>query len=308
MDFPALHHLNAPGFGYGERSAPYASLAPLYNALLGRLFFPKLRRAFAWVVRRYRVRFSSAADAACGTGTFLRYLQRRGVARLYGVDRSAAMLRVALAKSGSGGICYLRQDFAHLQLPEPVDLLTCNFDSLNYLLTPGELLKALRRFRENLKAGGFLVFDMITLNQPWSGLHARDEHVLINGARFWRSMRLDPRSGLQTSRVRIIRGGRSFEEVHRQRAYPVAMVVRLLGQAGFELLGAHDFDSLQAPGPLTRRVVYVARNVDLNQSYRLSSLLQNAFDGFQLVRGEFQVFQGGHVVLHLLHAAGAHQG
>ncbi len=241
------------------RLAPYASLASLYDALLGRLFFPKLRRAFERVVLRYRIHFHSAADAACGTGLFLRYLQRRGVRRLYGIDRSRAMLRVALAKNGAGGIQYLRQDFAHMQLPERMDLLTCNFDSLNYLLTPVELLGALHRFNASLKPGGFLVFDMITLRQPWSGLKARDEHAVLDGAHFWRSMRLDPRSGLQTSRVRIARCGRTVQEVHRQRTYPVVTVVRLLVQAGFQPVGAHDFESLLPPGPLTRRVIYVAR-------------------------------------------------
>jgi SAM-dependent methyltransferase len=245
------------------RLAPYSGLAPLYDALLGRLFFPKLRRAFEHVVRRYKIRFNSAADAACGTGVFLRYLQRRGLKRLYGIDRSMAMLQVALVKSDGRGIRYLRHDFTHMRLPEPVDLLTCNFDSLNYLLSPKELLKALRRFRECLEISGFLVFDMITLNQPWSGLRGRDEHAVVNGAHFWRSMRLDPRSGFQTSWVCIARDGRSFEEIHDQRAYPVMIVLKLLDQAGFEPVGAHDFDSLQAPGPLTRRVVYVARKLQV---------------------------------------------
>lgn len=244
---------------WASRPAPYTGLASLYDALLGRLFFPKLRRTFTRLVRRYKIRFDSAADAACGTGSFLRFLRRRGVKRLYGADRSAAMLQVALSKSGNGGIRYFLQDFAHMQLPEPVDLLTCNFDSLNYLLTTGELLKALHRFRACLKPEGYLVFDMITLRQPWSGLRRRDEHAVVSGAQFWRSMQLDPRSGLQTSRIRIARGNRSFEETHRQRAYPVATVLNLLDRAGFKLLGASDFDSLEELGRQTRRVVYVAR-------------------------------------------------
>jgi SAM-dependent methyltransferase len=242
-----------------SRSAPYAGLAPLYDALLGRVFFPKLRRSFTRLVQRYRIRFNSAADAACGTGAFLRFLQRCGVKRLYGVDRSAAMLQMALSKGAGGGIRYFRQDFAHMRLPERVDLLTCNFDSLNYLLTTGDLLIALRRFRECLKPGGTLVFDMITLRQPWSGLQGRDEHAVVSGAHFWRSMRLDPSSGLQTSRIRIARGNLSFEETHRQRAYPVAVVLKMIARAGFELVGANDFESLENLGRQTRRVVYVAR-------------------------------------------------
>ena len=241
--------------------ASYNALAPLYDALLGDRFFPRLRRTFEWLIRRYGIRFASVADVACGTGTFVRYLRRRGVPAVCGVDRSPDMLRVAMAKNRGTGARFLCQDFATLQLPQPVDLITCNFDSLNYLLTADGLLHALRRFHANLKPGGHAIFDMITHRSPWQGPGPHVEHVAWPGITFMRVSRRDPQRNLQTALVSISHDGRSHREVHVQRGYPIAVVAGLLTQARLPLLGAHDFHTLGSATAQTRRAVYVARGV-----------------------------------------------
>lgn len=241
------------------RFAPYTTLAPVYDALLGNRFFPRLRHTFEWLVRRYGIQFASAADVACGTGTFVRYLCERGVPVVYGVDRSPEMLRMVIAKNRGNGARFLLQDFAMLQLPQPVDLITCHFDSLNYLLTSDDLLQAFSRFHTNLNPGGHLIFDMITDRPPWSGLGPRVEHVTGTGVSIVRVTRRDPRRSIQTAHVAISRNGRSHREIHVQRGYPVAVVIGLLTQARFALLGAHDFQTLGPAATWTSRAVYVAR-------------------------------------------------
>jgi SAM-dependent methyltransferase len=243
-----------------SNGTPYAALAPLYDALLGDHFFPRLRRAFERLVRHYGLRFALVADIACGTGAFVRYLCEWGAPVVYAVDRSPAMLRVAVAKNWGNQARFLLQDFATLQLPQPVDLITCNFDSLNYLLTAADLLRALRRFQANLKPGGHCVFDMITDQSPWPGPQPHVERVTGPGVIFVRVTRRDLQRGIQTSVVAISRNGRLHQEIHVQRGYPVAVVAGLLAQARFTLLGVHDFHTLGPALPRTRRVVYVGRS------------------------------------------------
>jgi SAM-dependent methyltransferase len=238
---------------------PYATLAPLYDALLGDRFFRQLQRTFEWLIRRYGIRFASAADIACGSGTFVRYLRERGVQVVYGVDRSPEMLRMAIAKNRGNGARFLLQDFARLQLPQPVDLITCHFDSLNYLLTSDDLLQALSRFHSNLNPGGHLIFDMITDRPPWLGSGPRIERVTGTGVSIVRVTRRDPRRGIQTAHVSISQNGRLYREIHVQRRYPIAVVVGLLAQARFALLRAHDFQTLDPAAAWTQRAVYVAR-------------------------------------------------
>jgi SAM-dependent methyltransferase len=242
-----------------QTTEPYVTFALLYDALLGDRFFPEIRRAFERLVQGYGIRFTSAADIACGTGTFVRYLREGGVPVVYGADRSAEMLREAVRKNQDYEIRFLLQDFFTLQLPQRVDLITCNFDSLNYLLTTGGLLRALQRFHANLKPGGHLMFDMITDRPRGQGSRSRVEHATWPGVMVVRATRWDPRRSIQTAVVSIVRNDYAHREIHLQRRYPVSMVVGLLAQARFTLMGAHDFHTLAPATNLTQRSIYVAR-------------------------------------------------
>jgi SAM-dependent methyltransferase len=239
-------------------SAPYSAFARVYDGVLGARFFPRLKRVFEALVRRYCIGFTSAADVACGTGFFVRYLRDRGVPLVFGVDRSPAMLRVAAARNRGNGARFLLQDLSSLQLPRRVDLITSTFDSLNYLLTRAELLRAFSRFRRALRPRGHLIFDMITDLPFHRGGTPRLERVRVGPTTFVRATRRDARRLLQMAFVNISRGGQTHREIHVQRGYPVRTVAELLAIAGFDVLGIHDFDTLMAPDSSTKRVVYIA--------------------------------------------------
>lgn len=256
---PALSRAPIRGHFLRETVPQYVTFGSLYDALLGDRFFPRLQRAFEGLVQRYRIRFASAADVACGTGTFVRYLRESGVPVVYGVDRSSEMLRMAIAKNRGNGARFLLQDFATLQLPQPVDLITCHFDSLNYLLTTADLLQAFRRFHVNLKTRGHVICDVITDRPPWQRPGPRLERVIGAGITVTRVTRWDPGRGIQTALVSISWNGRSDREIHVQRGYPVALIVGLLAQARFALRGARDFRTLGPATTETRRAVYAGR-------------------------------------------------
>jgi SAM-dependent methyltransferase len=243
-----------------SHNTPYAVLAPFYDATLGDEFFLRIRKVFERLVSGYGMRFTSVADVACGTGGFVRYLQQRGVPVVYGMDRSQAMLQLAIQRNRGNKARFFLQEFKSLQLPQPVDLITCNFDSLNYLLTTDELLQVLHRFHASLKPGGHIIFDMITKN-PFlmDSLQSRVERVSLPFSSFGPRLGWDPRRCIQTIHLSIKHDGRTYREVHRQRCYPVATVIRLLTASRFVLLGVHDFQTLGPVTARTSRAVYVAR-------------------------------------------------
>lgn len=238
---------------------PYAALAPLYDALLGKRFFPSIQRTFEWLVDRYGIRFSTAADAACGTGNFVHYLCGYDVRVVYGIDRSPEMLNLAIRKNSGSCARFLLQDLADLQLPNLVDLITCHFDSLNYLLRTDDLLRALRCFHGNLNPTGCLIFDMISDHPRWAYRGPHVERVNASGTTVIRITCWDVPRNIQTASVSISRGGRWHRELHVQRGYPISTVIGLLCRAHFEPMGVHDYTTL---GPATRRTpraVYVAQ-------------------------------------------------
>lgn len=247
-----------PSRGLSAVASQYEALAPLYDELLGDRFFGHLRRTFEQVERRYGLRFSSAVDVGCGTGTFVAYLRARGVYPVWGVDRSAAMLARAVAKNAGNGARFLQQDLRALHLPHAVDLLTCQFDTLNYLLEPADLHIALAAFGRTLHSGGHALFDVITPRafDP----HPTHRLEVAYGTRrtVTRRTRYLPK-GLQVANVRIsgVSGDRC--ETHRQRAYSVAEVVEALEGSGLQLRAVHDFHRPSAPPDLAERAIFLTR-------------------------------------------------
>jgi SAM-dependent methyltransferase len=137
---------------------PYTELAAMCDATLGVPFFVGARRAFEDLVRRYGINFRSAADLGCGTGLFAGYLNRRCGILTFAVDRSPAVLAIALRNCGGCEAGLLQQDIRCLQLPQPVDLVTAYFDTLNDL----HIGQTFRRIYVNLRPGGYFIFDLIT--------------------------------------------------------------------------------------------------------------------------------------------------
>jgi SAM-dependent methyltransferase len=145
----------------GGAGAPYAWFAKLYDEAIGFAAYPVVRDAVSRSLDRYRLHPRVVADIGCGTGLLLPYLASLA-SRVYAVDRSPAMLRLAAVRSRGLPVMILCQDLRRLALPEHADLITCTFDTLNYLLSEDELLRTLNRFRRNLAGGGMLLFDIVT--------------------------------------------------------------------------------------------------------------------------------------------------
>ena len=103
---------------------PYSRIASVYDCTVGFPFFLRVRDAFERLVRRYGIRFGSAADIGGGTGLFVCYLNRFWGVPVFAVDRSGDMLRLARRNCHSESICLLQQDIRCLRLPSRVDLIT----------------------------------------------------------------------------------------------------------------------------------------------------------------------------------------
>ena len=213
---------------------------------------------FEQIEHYYDLRFSSAVDVGCGTGTFVAYLRACGVDPVWGVDNSAAMLARAVAKNAGNGARFLQQDLRALHVPHGVDLVTCQFDTLNYLLEPADLRIALAAFGRTLRSGGHALFDVIT---P----HVFDPHrthrlEVAYGTRrtVTRRTRYLPK-GLQVANIRIngVSGDRC--EMHRQRAYTVAEVIDALQGSELRMRAVHDFYRPWAPADLAERVIFLTR-------------------------------------------------
>jgi SAM-dependent methyltransferase len=231
-------------------------------------FFAELRRTFEWIIRRYGVRFDSVGDVACGTGTFVRYLRDFGAQPVYGVDCSPTMLERALRKNAGNGARFLLQDLRALRLPRSVDLLTCNFDSLNYLRNAADLRGAFCRFADNLRPDGHAIFDFVTERSTKQSADLIIERAAGQGRPIIRITRRDPVRRLQVARLYLRRAESVICETHVQRAYTIPEVVAALDGSGLRLRAVHDFHNPSRPPRRAVRAVYLAQRANIHNSAR----------------------------------------
>lgn len=218
---------------------------------------PLIRMNFERSRWLYGIRFFSAADVGCGTGRFLVFLLRYCNV-VYGVDKSTAMLAQARCRTANKSIPLLRQDLRELQLPRQVDLITCTFDTLNYMLTRKGLKKALRCVANNLSDGGHFVFDVITgAGERMRGKTIRQRFRISDAEANWLTT-MDGQKKL--SRVEMLWLSRAqdgrlrrWREVHLQRWLPLTGLCRLLSQCGLFVRGIHDAASFE---PATARTFW----------------------------------------------------
>src|ERR1700712_2816547 len=142
-------------------TAAYDALAPFYDRYMdGQPFDPWLGR-LEQIAIEHGLRGNRLLDVACGTGKSFMPMLERGY-EVTGCDISPAMVERARAAAGASAELFVA-DMRELPAVGRFDLVTCLNDSLNYVIEHDDLLAAFRAIARNLRPGGMLVFDLLSL-------------------------------------------------------------------------------------------------------------------------------------------------
>ena len=141
-------------------SKPYQYLSQCYDDLFQPVRYP-IDSAREHVLRSILRRVHTACDLACGTGTTALLLARQGI-RMYAVDLSAQMCGLTRAKARRAGVPVrvLQSDMRNFRLPEPVDLVLCEYDALNHIPHRADLKKVADAVYHALRPAGYFFFDV----------------------------------------------------------------------------------------------------------------------------------------------------
>jgi SAM-dependent methyltransferase len=248
---------------------PYEILSTLYDSAGWAAFAEDMAdRVLALAAEHDLSEIHHIVDVACGTGVAAAKFAAAGY-RVTGVDRSPQMLaqaRQRAAEAGPQKITLLEADMRDFALDEPGDLVTCMYDSLNYLLEEADLLAAFRCAATALRDGGLYIFDMNTVFGLAEGWGSRDfirwdsDDCFIVGRTCWNYERLINTLTLHG----FVRHGELWErfaEAHVQRGYPVATTRALLEQAGLAVLDTCNpfAEGTTEPESETGRVLIIAK-------------------------------------------------
>ena len=116
------------------------------------------------ILRKFRIKTKTLLDLACGDGRFAVMMAKKGMC-VVGVDSSAHMLKYARdrARKERVKVAFYQQTMEKLSIRNRFDLVTCWFDSLNYLLADTELIKTFMNVHNILNERGIFIFDMNTI-------------------------------------------------------------------------------------------------------------------------------------------------
>ena len=242
----------------------YNKLADIYDYLVAGIDYEEWADYMEKIVARFNSTITCAADLACGTGNTTIPLAARGY-EVYGVDLAPEMLKKAIRKAREKHleVEFLEQDMRRLNLPKPMDLITCYHDGLNYIIDPEDLKEVFRRVYESLKPGGLFIFDLNAV-EKLSGAGGGDTTFVdeTDMSLIWETFYDHQEDVWEIRLTGFVRKGEFYEkfiETHQEKAYHRAETVSFLEQIGFELLDIYHGFSFDPPRADSRRLFYVAR-------------------------------------------------
>ena len=241
----------------------YRGLAAVYDHLVVGVDFGQWIDYVESLLNHFGFKAASVLDLACGTGNTLLPFAMRGY-RSQGVDISPEMIAVAREKalSAAAEVEYHVGDITEFLLEQPVELVTCFHDGLNYIVDPDRLKKVFENSYKNICSGGMFVFDMnavIRIGVVGGGAEVIDEDGMTI---IYRTSHDIDRSLWTVDLTCFLREGEiyhKFTETHRERGYSPHEVEGILKEAGFMPLAVYDAFSFNPPDQGSRRHFYVAR-------------------------------------------------
>ncbi|MBL0160621.1 MAG: class I SAM-dependent methyltransferase [Bryobacterales bacterium] len=209
---------------------------------------------------------TTVCDLACGTGTTAMELAQLGL-RVYAVDLSPTMCEITRRKvrRTRPPITVIQADMRSFRLPEPVDLITCEFDAINHVPHKQDLARVAHAAARALKPGGHFYFDannLLAFQEVWplTWRHELPGVVIVSHGRYDAE-----RERAYNLAEFFIRHGKLWER-HLERIEQVCWnqkeIRAALREAGFESVRAHDAARFFPPGSMIdrgHRTIYLAR-------------------------------------------------
>ncbi len=251
----------------------YQKFAQVYDRLEADRFSVRMAEYTLKILKRFEVDITDALDLCCGTGTAVKILSDTGMV-MSGLDRSSEMLKMAKEKLRGRDIPLYCQALPRFKIQKRTstnrpaarqfDLVTCFYDSLNYLLSKRELKAAFRAVRQHLRPGGWFVFDMNTplaLKTIW-GAQPPFSGVKDDVAWIFKSEYFAENTTANCYVTLFVKSGRSWkrlDEIHTERGYPDKVIKSQLKDVGFKIKGYYKCLTFDKPDSTTSRICGVVQ-------------------------------------------------
>src|SRR5690606_18910077 len=157
-------------------------------------------------------------------------------------DLSPAMVNTARKKAPR--LPAVVADLRAIPFAQRFDMITCLFDSMNFLLTLDDVYRATSGCAYALADGGILYFDVVTermVTEFFEGQEWEEDNHTFSSR--WRSS-YDRKTRIADTHIRVNRGQ---ESVVRERIYELDEIRDAVERAGLHVFGVYDARTWRAP-------------------------------------------------------------
>lgn len=222
--------------GGSVRTVPiYSAFALIYDEVMSHVPFENWARYLASQAGRRQ----HLLDLACGTGKVLQTLLQYTAADTIGIDSSEPML--AIARRRLKGQAEIRPgNLTRIPVEDAsADWAICTHDSINYLMTEGQLTRHFKEVFRVLEPGGIYSFDAVTEQNMITEFDGQVREEMIDGILLRWSNRYERDRRVLVSHL-VFQDGSSIQvEMHEQQYYDSETILSLASRAGFETGPVH---------------------------------------------------------------------
>jgi ubiquinone/menaquinone biosynthesis C-methylase UbiE len=242
----------------------YQKFARVYDQIGSDNFSTRMFSYTQRLLSRLKYRPRAVLDLACGTGTAAVMWAEHG-ATVYGIDASEQMLGIAEQKATEAkvSLALSQQQMTSFSLPNKVDLVTCYFDSLNYLLTLSDLTACFKCARRVMYDDSYFIFDVNTpeaMKVLWGSQVYADE--VDDVAWIWKNCYFPKGKRAEIKAIFFVRQGdlwERFEENHAERGYTITEIRKTLRAAGLKPVHIYECLTFSKPDRKSMRLAVVAK-------------------------------------------------
>jgi SAM-dependent methyltransferase len=218
-------------------------------------FSPKYVSLINKILEKHGIEQAKILDLACGTGILALILAENGH-YIRGIDISPQMIEIARNKATViPDTAFQVQDMTKFWADDAFDLVTCIFDSINYVLEPAALLSMFNHVYSALNLCGFFLFDSNT-HREYKKYYEVGIARVLGEERFTQTFAYDKNKREATTTFEFYDGA---VEVHKQRPYGLSVLKPLLKKAGFKISHIFSASEKRKYGISTGRLVCLAQ-------------------------------------------------
>lgn len=248
----------------------YSRFAEVYDQIGADRFSIEMVNQTLKLFKKHKISPKTGLDICCGTGTAALIFSENGI-EMSALDGSSQMLMAARKKSKGHNIKFYKQNLPTFSISKTsnaskkikFDMISCFYDSINYMLTENNLRKTFVSVHKHLNEKGYFLFDMNT-ELAFKTLWAENNfsNVKDNIAWVWKN-EYNPKNKIISCHAHFfVKKGKHLEkfyELHKERAYPNNTIKKLLRDSGFVVKEFYDFFTKKTPTKDCMRLVVVAQ-------------------------------------------------